>query len=407
MVITLARPTSSAEMVRGVVVDSSGLPVDGARVALGVDTTVTEKDGSFAFVLDDPDSFGARFGFPADSLTAIKPGLLPAVWAAPKEGGEPVWPAHVRLVLGGETFTLAGRVLDHLGHPIPEARVWVTDTTLFGAVEGRPSQIENLLARSENPFWYHVTADDQGRFRIEGLLDHDYTVRAMDTETLLFADTGPFAAGAQDVEIALPTDQLYPLVAGRILSHAGDPIAGAEVFPMCDAHKARVNGQTIGTTHMRRDGTTTDADGRFELRNVPRSLVYLRIEGETILPLEYCRPHDGDDPRFEGRPQRLPEDEIERLEIRVEQRCHLKVELSDPTVADQVAVLDAEGRPLTINIMMANGRRDGPRLPLDGGQSATMAVPDIGRTLVLYLEGEEVGRMPVQLTPGEVVSVIF
>jgi RNA polymerase sigma-70 factor (ECF subfamily) len=409
--VTLARPAADLggadEMVRGVVLDGGGTPVEGARVALGVDTTVTDAAGAFAFLLDDPKSFGARMGFPAEALTAIKPGLLPARWAAPLEDGEPRWPGHVTLVLEGETFTLAGRVVDHRGDPIPETRVWVTDTTLFGAVEGRPAQLENLLAESEDPFWYFVTADDQGRFRIEGLTDHDYSVRAMDTETMLMAEAGPFAAGAQDVEIALPTDEIYPLVAGHVFSHAGDPIANASVFPMCDAHRARANGQVIGTRHMTREGVVTNGEGYFELRNVPRSLVYLRIEGESILPLEYGRDHDENDARFAGRPRGLPEREIEDMEIAVEQRCHLVVELSDPTAADQLGVLTAEGRPLTINIMTATGRRDGPRLPITGGRSATMAVPDIGATLVLYLAGEEVGRAPIRLQPGEVTNVTF
>ena len=58
-------------------------------------------------------------------------------------------------------------------------------------------------------------------------------------------------------------------------------------------------------------------------------------------------------------------DEIERLEIEVEQRCHSQAELAEPIAADEV----------------------------------TLAVSDTGRTLVLFLEGEEVGGTPVSPAP--------
>ena len=406
MRVVLQQPAADG-LVRGVVVDRSGTPVDEAHVALGADSTVTGADGAFTFLLDDPESFGARFGIPADALTAAKPGLLPTRWAPPTEGGRPQWPAHVTLVLDGETFTLAGRVVDHLGEAVPAARVWIADTTFFGAVGGRAAQLENLLAGSAGSFWHFVAADDEGRFEVVGLTEREYTLRAMDTETMLMSEAGPFSAGTRGVELVLPTDQLHARVAGRVTSHAGDPIANVSVVPMCDAHQARVQGRVIGTSHMTVEGTRTDADGNFELRNVPRSLVYLRIDGESILPLEYGRPHDGTDPRFAHLPKELPEHAVDRLEIQVAQRSHLVVELTEPGSADAVAVLTAEGRPVTLSIITATGRRDGPRLPILGERSDTMAVPDNGTTVVLYRNGEEVGRVPVQLLPGEVTTTTF
>ena len=407
MRITLVPRVAGDGVVRGRVVDASGAGVAGAYVALGVDTTATDADGGFSLALDDPEGFSARFGFPTDSLTALKAGFLPATWAPPVEKGAPVWPQHVTLVLAGEAFTLAGRVVDHRGDPLDDAIVWLADTTLFGAVGGRPRQTEHMLAGGGGSSWQSVAVDEAGRFELRGLLDRDYLVRAMDPETLLFDEFGPFAAGARDVRIQLPTDRLYERVTGRVVSFDGRPIAGASIFPMCDAFQARAQGQIIGTSHQSLDGTTTDEQGHFELRNVPKTLVYLRVQGESILPREYGRFVEGD-PRFDEVDLKgLPGDEIERLEIEVEQRCHLQVELADPTAADEVTVLDGEGRALVLNVMMARGRREHQRMPLHEGRSDTLAVSDTGRTLVLFLEGEEIGRMPISLAQGEVTTITF
>ena len=174
--------------------------------------------------------------------------------------------------------------------------------------------------------------------------------------------------------------------------HAGQPVepeTGAVVSPMCDAFKTELKGGAASTSHDRLEGVRTDGEGRFELRNVPRSLVYLRIEGEGLIPLEY------------GRGSELPRNRIEDLQITVDLRCHFKVELADPASADEVSVLDADGAALVINIFYGNSRRENERAPILEGRSQTMAVTDAGRTLVLLLQGKEVNRVPLDLLPGK------
>src|SRR5262249_59564096 len=72
-VVVLTRPPSADGVVRGRVIDRAGQPVASARVAFGVDTTLTSDDGAFAFRIDDPKSFGVRMHRPARSLVAVKP----------------------------------------------------------------------------------------------------------------------------------------------------------------------------------------------------------------------------------------------------------------------------------------------------------------------------------------------
>jgi RNA polymerase sigma-70 factor (ECF subfamily) len=405
LVITLARPRSADGLLRGKVVDGAGSPVGGARVAFGIDMARSESDGSFTFKLVDPESFGAQFNVPARELSAVKKGYLPARYEPPLVEGLPSWPANVVLRLGETPFAIEGRVVDDEGDPFPGASVWIADATLLGAEPRGPIHVENVLAGAEDSIWRHIETDGEGRFRLDGLLQREYKLRAMDPETLLIAEAGPFAAGATDAEIRMPTDQLYPKVAGRVLSHAGKPVAGARVFPMCDAFQARMKGQIVSTSHQALEGTTTDADGKFVLPNVPKTLVYVRVEGEGILPLEYGRYVEGDERFKDAIVRELPKDRIEKLEIVVDLRCHVQVELADPTAADELEVLDGQGRPLVINIILGNSRREGERVEIVDGRSYPMAVPDSARTIVLYKGGVEVARKSVAIVPGELMQV--
>ena len=150
---------------------------------------------------------------------------------------------------------------------------------------------------------------------------------------------------------------------------------------------------------------TSDGDGRFELRNVPKSLVYLRVDGDTILPLEYGRYVEGDSRFANTAVRELPKDKIEQLEIVVEQRCHMQVELADAALADELAVLDAQGHELVLSLYAGNSRQERERHPIHEGRSDVLAVPDTGRTLVLFRAGAEVARSSVQLEPGKVTTV--
>ena len=62
---------------------------------------------------------------------------------------------------------------------------------------------------------------------------------------------------------------------------------------MCDTHRIEFEAGRGSTMHRTVEGTRTDRDGRFTLENVPKSLVYLRLDGEHCLPLEYGRNVEG------------------------------------------------------------------------------------------------------------------
>jgi hypothetical protein len=216
----------------------------------------------------------------------------------------------------------------------------------------------------------------------------------MDPGTLLRTAVDAVAAGTERLEVALPEDQLFERVAGRVVSHRGAPVEGVVVFPMCDAFRLRHEGRTLGTNHAVVEGVRTDADGRFELRDVPKSLVYVRVQGERALPVEYGR-------FTEGGIQELAHGRMTELEIVVPLRCHLKVELGENHAADAVAVLDEAGERLTLNVIDGASRRETDVVELTGGQSPPLAVSDAAATLILLREGEELERRPLSLSPDE------
>ena len=406
IVITLLEPGATVPTIAGRVVDAGKQPVEAAYVAFGMQTARSAADGSFSFLIPDPRAVNKRFGPPAD-LRAAHEGFLPATYEPPLEGGKPRWPAFVELQLGTPTFAIEGKVVDHEGKARAGLKVWLADSTTFGALGRATVQLESLLAGHDEDFWRFVETQDGGGFRIEGLLDRAYTLEAMEPETLLRTQEENVPAGTTNVVLRMPRNALYPRVAGVVRGHDGRGIAGAFIGPMCDAFRARWQGDTIATRHDSLEGARTDADGRFELENVPKSLVYLRIDGEDILPLEYGRYVEGDK-RFQRTEVReLPVDRIESLEIFVDRRAHVQVELDDPAAADEFALVDAEGSEVELSTFRGNGRHDGPRAPIREGRSDVVAGTDRAQSLVLYKGGLEVTRLAVTLVPGEVKSVRY
>ncbi|NOT31435.1 MAG: carboxypeptidase regulatory-like domain-containing protein, partial [Planctomycetes bacterium] len=256
----------------------------------------------------------------------------------------------------------------------------------------------DVAAPGRGPGWSWDESDEQGRFVLTGLTERDYTVAAMDPETLLRMVEPGVAAGRRDVVLVVRTGELFPRLAGRIVDSHGAPVPNAAVFPMCDALETRFEGSVISTQHETATATSTDAEGRFALERVPKDLVYLRIEGNDVIPLEWGR-------GLAGGLAKLVGGAAEQLVIAVERRCHFQVELEVPAEAEQLGVLDADGHELTISEFRGTNRNETERHALVEGRSATLAVGDSAATLVLYRAGGEVRRVPIRLTPGTPTSL--
>ncbi len=405
LVLVLTRPPLTTNLLSGLVVDPVNQPVEGALVSHGIETTRTDDRGRFSFRLDDPESFNRTVDVfietEPDVLRAVTPGYLPAELRARgrDENGRAIWPQSVVLRLGEEPLSIQGLVLDDGEEPLVGMQVWLVDPTLFGGLRdergGFPNltHLESVLAEAE-PGWHSVRTDERGRFELTGLLERDYVVAAMDPESLLRVDAERVPAGERNLRIVLPGGASYPVLRGQVVDSRGGPVENATVFPMCDAFLTRVQGQVVSTQHESAGAVRTDPEGRFELRSVPRDLVYIRIEGPDTIPMEWGR-------GVEGGLQSLVGERSDELVIAVERRCHFQVELSRPDEADQIGMLDAAGNPLVISEFLGNSRRDTDRHELSNGRSNTLAVGDRAAFLVLFHSGLEVRRTPIQLVPGE------
>lgn len=403
--IVLLRGTTAKHTVRGLVVDATGAPVAAARVALGIDTTKSAEDGTFVFDLEDLASWNKRFGVDASVLRALKPGFQPAELRAVTDTEGARWPSPIVLRLGAETLSIRGEVREADGPGRAGIQVWISDSTTFGAGREGPEQLENLLAGVEDRNWRWVETDADGRFEIGGLVARDYTLSAMDPTTLLRAESRPIPAGSTGIVLRMPAEGLFLRVAGVVRGYDGARLAGVSVGPMCDTFCARLDAQVISTSHARLERVITDADGRFALSRVSRSLVYLRLDGDAILPLEYGRYHAGE-ARFEGVEVReLPMDHIEDLDIRVERRARLQVELADPSRADAFALLDERGIAVELSTFNATGREEGLSATIVEGRSSVVTGTDRARALVLQRGGVEVFRTTVALVHGETTTL--
>jgi len=396
------------ETLEGVVVDPAGAPVEGAEVALGLDVVRTDAQGRFAFDLQELEltqRMQARLAFSPDALLAVHPDYLPASYEAPRDAaGAPRWSSPVVLRLGADPLEIHGVVVDEAGAPVPGIEVWVGDPTLFGGIraEGRSGSrlatVEQRLSGREET-WHAVTTDDDGRFALVGLVDREYRVEAMDPGTLLRAVLPRVRAGEDDLEVVLPTSEVYPVLRGRVVDVAGTPVPGLRVAPQCDALRLRFRGEVVQTHHGGAEPVATDEEGRFELEDVPKDLVYLRLDGPDTLPLEWGR-------HVEGGLAKLAGEDPEEVRIVVHRRAHFRIELADAGEADALAVLDPEGERLEISEFRGSSRGEGWRQAIVDGRSNTLAVSDRAATLVLLKEEAEVRRVPLHLVPGGEVAVV-
>jgi hypothetical protein len=295
--------------------------------------------------------------------------------------------------------------------------VWATDPTRLcearepvlveGIATGNPTEDElrerfergefagkrpqDVLRSTPTAFWPWVRTGADGAFVLGGLEDRAYSLRTMAEDTLLSAEVAGVAAGSRSARLVLDASALFDEVRGVVVTRAGTPVANARIVVQLDTQSVAgrtQHGQAITSAR-------TGADGTFTLPKVPKERAYFRIDGDDILPSEPGRGMPGGIFALAGgKPNDL------RLEVR--SRLHVQVELLDPTRADRIGVLDADGRSVHLTVFHGRGRRDADRLELAEGRSPVFVVPDHATTLVLFAGDEEVAREPLQLRPGSV-----
>ena len=382
--ITLQR-IEPGQVIFGEVVDEHGVGVTGAWVGLDTRTARTDERGSFVIeVGDETDGI----------LRAVCPRYLPTEYALELDAGGRIGePGPIVLALGGRSLSLSGHVVDARGDTVVGAQVWTFDGTLFGHTKHRAGQIDLMInvdvetlmagAAPMTPGGREAVTDDRGRFELTGLLDRTYAIFAMNPTTMEMAGLEA-RAGATDLVLRLSEEQLRR-VAGRVVTYAGTPVAGASISRSRGDESGRQKGARI--THV-----STDDEGRFELGTmcIERTLLVLeRQEGiarQTLLLTE--------------------ELDLENLLFRVPAACHMRVILdSDPGEADSIAVRDGDDKSLSMTLMAGTTTLGATVFGLQGGRSDLLRTDESACTLVLYKDGAELRRVPITLKPGEVNEI--
>ena len=406
--LVLRQPPVDADAVLGQVLDLFGMPVVGARVCLGPGRTRTDERGFFR--LDRTRSKGH------EQIWAMHRGLQPATVPVPdaKDGRPPF----VELWLRTPTLSLAGRVLDASGNPVPGARVWVDGAESFrggmwqveaylggGATNSelreRPDRGElSLLELQEahpTAFWCWTRTAADGSFKLTGLLPRYYSLGILAEEGMRRARTRPFAAGSAGVIVTF-APEVHSEVSGRIVGLDGSPRSGIAVEACCRVFRVQFDEDGSSRSAVRHGPVCkTDGDGRFRFPSLGSEGLFLALNGNAIVDCVIGM--------REGSLADAGRGLVNDLRIEVADRTHLQVALANPTLADRFHVVDAEDTVLQLANFEDGGMTVTDGSALRDGKSRVYAVAATAAFVVLLRDDAEVTRIPVQLVQGEVTIV--
>lgn len=379
LVLQLKRKVApAAPHVAGVVVHADGTPAVGAQVRYGDAAAECDAEGKFTLTVGT----GHAEGQP---LVAMHPGFQAAIvadfWSTVLLSSGDELPFQ-RLVLGGPTLAIEGRVVDHEGEPQSGWTVQLVDPVLLREGWIPPQCVESLGGRGR----VLATTDAKGLFRLDGLQDRAYRLQAHATEPLLRIESAPIPAGARNVQIVIPVDAFFAKIEGRVVSPGGVPIAGVLVSAGLIVFRTK-----SGYTSEHGEDVVTDGEGRFTLVNVPRERSKIDVGGDAILPatLDLADHVDG----------RI-------VHITAARRCHARVAGVPTTMRFMgVRVRDPDGKNLSLMQFQSGGWWSSDQLELVEGGTPVFAVSESASTIVFVGEdGTEVPRT-IALIPGEITTV--
>ena len=385
IVLRAARPREQ-RWIRGVVVDAQGAAVAGADVRFGQEGSGSDELGRFEVAV--------RSFSDATPLTATKRGFLAAVV---ERFGETVreQPGSLDgtvLRLGGAPLAITGRVLDADGRPCRGWSIDLADGTPSGnswrtieldSASGWSAAAPVEFGSSGAGASPHET-DADGRFRLDGLRDRTYRVRAFDPSRCLFVVGEPTAAGSEDLVLRVPRDAFLPVLRGRVVSQRGRPIVGGVVRLGFAVQTFASGDEWVSNCRE----VQADDEGRFEFRDLPFRHLQLRVDGPHVESTgSFAIPASGE------------------VELRASARCRFRVDARPDDAADRFRVLDGDGREMRITAQTAVASYvDGTVQRRDDG-FPVCTVGDEAATLVLYQGEVELRRVALELQPNELEVV--
>lgn len=385
--VRLGARNSGAVAVHGTVYDTAGLPIEAANVGGGGAVAKTGLDGRFEVLCS-----GTRV-----PITAVKMGYAPAVeWVDVSDPGPK---GEVSLVLPDSLYFISGRIVDLGGNVIPGAAVaLLTESPLgrvrqtLGAIEfERQVSAEDLLSGSAGggprPRW--VLADEGGRFKLINITGREYDLLLLDPRTLARRVVRGVRAGTSEKTFVLQQD-VARVVGGQVVNFSGDPIEGIQV-----SLRLRVNGRD--SLRLPPSGPfkcLTDSTGSFELGPVVTTDTVLGTAGTAQIGA--------------GNIDLELENDVNHLRIQVEERIQLQaVVQAGGLKVDTIAVEDESGNRIPLSYDYMGATLVTSTAPFVGLQTSVITTSARARSIVVLLDGEEVGRVSVWLRSGKTNKVEF
>lgn len=374
--IVLERPAPKDEnRIRGQVVDPLGLPVPKADVILGFAAGITDERGLF--------DLDIRRAETAKVIRAVAPGYQP---------GTIDWPLAPELdfaviKLGPPAKSIRGTLRNADGGGVSRANVQPFDATPLGFVAD--SGILMSVEARIGGYHHGVDTDAYGGFELGGLEDRSYALRVYFPLSGASFITPPIAAGSVNITIDVPTDLTIPELRGRIVDRAGKPVAGIEVSIDATRWQCSYLGAGFGATSGAIGKTKSDAEGRFTLVAVPRTYAQIEVDGSSIV----------------ARSLKIPTDVSAEMEIVVDRKRFLRIEVPPGENASQFAVEDDAGTRLHMRQEEEGGIVSSATMTITEGKSPVTIVPESAKFVVLSGPEGEIRRIPIVFEADKVTVV--
>jgi RNA polymerase sigma factor (sigma-70 family) len=374
LVVTLPRaverrPEHRTQPLVGRVLRPDGSPARHARVANSRKFSDVDAEGRFELETAGQDrlwAFERSYGY--------------AEFTSAQDAQRTADGRGIEILLAHPIESIQGIVLDDHRMPVAGIEVQISQLT---RVADMPSSVEAFLAGSNH---MRIVADATGRFRIEGLLQHEYELsagRGWQRSKAVVVSPSP-----AQVTLELQAAEHIARVRGRVLTLSGDPIAEpiVSVWP-------RDRSGTDSSVNFAGQGSPPAGPGEFELRDIVCPHASLVVGAYGYMPNTLQLEANAADDYFE---------------VRLAAACRVRVSVSGTLQADHLCVRSASRAELEIRSTGIVTEGSSPtRLAADSGTFPSFQVSELAAEILLMRGEDIVARRDVTLNPDRVTRVEF
>lgn len=277
-----ARTIPGTSMLRGRVVDPSGVAVADVLVHWNLESMRTALDGRFAFAVDASSSHAGWPNLVEDELHALaRDGRFAIVRdLRPRASSEP----EVRIVLDSALTTIQGKVVDADDAPVVDADVAIESGTFFGWVASDQLIGWQALRWEDALYGYSfVRTGADGTFWFGAFAGRTYDVHAVASRPMRHAVVRATPAGTTDVVVRFASARTNRgTVHGVVRTREDRPVEGVDVSARIDVRLLPNQSCSVNPLSAIGGSVRTDAEGRFELQDVAHGAIEIVATSDDI-----------------------------------------------------------------------------------------------------------------------------